>query len=386
MANLGAPPPRGASSGFQNNATPADYQAEGLSIATRRQTMKDDSNDGYGGAVVGTASPVSNPNANRKPMQQMPNGQPANGATPSPLRVINVSSDSPPLSTRPAPGNGNGGDQSPIFNRGDRRAMNALSPPAPTSNRKDDEVNPYATEAISAPAPPNGQQQSMMAAIGAPAPGGYVPPPGSGPSSAPVPAPPGARQPLPPPPVAPSPPVSASIAIPPGADKKTGVIPPPPPPQAGQNNLNIAPSNRSPSPSTARGNNRAAPTPPPAAGAYDSNSPSSVDLSKLKHLEAKADAAQENNQRLIEKMRAQEEELVLMRKRENWLVAEVALARKGLGGPEHHQPVHLQEKRLSIADLEKELETQQLEGHQLKMTRALLKVKEELRNAKVRST
>ncbi|KAG0362603.1 Negative regulator of mitotic exit [Podila minutissima] len=383
MANLGAPPPRGASSGFQNNATPADYQAEGLSIATRRQTMKDDSNDGYGGAVVGTASPVSNPNANRKPMQQMPNGQPANGATPSPLRVINVSSDSPPLSTRPAPGNGNGGDQSPIFNRGDRRAMNALSPPAPTSNRKDDEVNPYATEAISAPAPPNGQQQSMMAAIGAPAPGGYVPPPGSGPSSAPVPAPPGARQPLPPPPVAPSPPVSASIAIPPGADKKTGVIPPPPPPQAGQNNLNIAPSNRSPSPSTARGNNRAAPTPPPAAGAYDSNSPSFVDLSKLKHLEAKADAAQENNQRLIEKMRAQEEELVLMRKRENWLVAEVALARKGLGGPEHHQPVHLQEKRLSIADLEKELETQQLEGHQLKMTRALLKVKEELRNAKM---
>ncbi|KAF9317457.1 Negative regulator of mitotic exit [Podila horticola] len=382
MTTLGAPPPRGASSGLQINAAPADYQAEGLSIATRRQTMKDDFNGGYGGAVVGTASPVSGPNANRKTMQQMPNGQPANGATPSPLRVINVSSDSPPLSARPAPGNGNGGDQSPTFNRNDRRAMNALSPPAPASNRKDDEINPYAMEAISAAAPPNGQQQSMMAAIGTPAPSGYVPPPGSGPSSAPVPAPPGARQPLPPPPVVPSPPVSASISIPPGADKKIGAIPPPPP-QAGQNNLNIAPPNRSPSPSTARGNNRATPTPPPAAGAYDSNSPSSVDMSKLKHLEAKADAAQENNQRLVEKMRAQEEELILMHKRENWLVAEVALARKGLGGPEHHQPVHLQEKRLSIADLEKELESQQLEGHQLKMTRALLKVKEELRNAKM---
>ncbi|KAF9025835.1 Negative regulator of mitotic exit [Haplosporangium bisporale] len=379
LTTLGAPPPRGASSGFQSTATPADYQAEGLSIATRRQTMKDDFNGGYGGAVVGTASPVSNPSVNRKTMQ-MPNGQPANGPTSSPLRVINVSSDSPPLSARPAPGTAHGGDQSPTFNRTDRKTMNVLSPPAPSSNRKDEEINPYALEAISGPAPPSGQ--SLMAAIGAPAPGSYIPPPGSGPSSAPVPPPTGARQPLPPPPVAPSPPVSASIAIPPGADKKVGVIPPPPP-QAGQNNLNISSTNRSPSPSAARGNNRATPTPPPAAGAYDSNSPSSVDLSKLKHLEAKADAAQENNQRLMEKMRAQEEELILMRKRENWLVAEVVLARKGLGGPEHHQPVHLQEKRLSIADLEKELESQQLEGHQLKITRALLKVKEELRNAKM---
>ncbi|KAF9388741.1 Negative regulator of mitotic exit [Podila verticillata] len=379
QTTLGAPPPRGASSGFQSTATSAEYQAEGLSIATRRQTMKDDFNGGYGGAVVGTASPVSNPSVNRKTMQ-MPNGQPANGPTPSPLRVINVSSDSPPLSARPALGNAHGGDQSPTFNRADRKTTNVLSPPAPTSNRKDEEINPYALEAISGPAPPSGQ--SLMAAIGAPAPGGYVLPPGSGPSSAPVPPPAGTRQPLPPPPVAPSPPVSASITIPPGADKKVGVIPPPPP-QAGQTNLNISSTNRSPSPSAVRGNNRATPTPPPAAGAYDSNSPSSVDLSKLKHLEAKADAVQENNQRLMEKMRAQEEDLILMRKRENWLVAEVVLARKGLGGPEHHQPVHLQEKRLSIADLEKELESQQLEGHQLKMTRALLKVKEELRNAKM---
>lgn len=377
---VGAPPPRGTSSGLQGTATPANYQAEGLSIATRRQTMKDDFNGGYGGAVVGTASPVSNPSANRKTMQ-MPNGQSSNGPTSSPLRVINVSSDSPPLSARPAPGNAHGGDQSPTFNRTDRKTMNVLSPPAPNSNRKDEEINPYALEAISGPAPPSGH--SMMTAISAPAPGGYVPPPGAGPSSAPIPPPAGARQPLPPPPVAPSPPVSASITVPPGAEKKVGVIPPPPP-QAGQSNLNIVSTNRSPSPSAAHGNNRATPTPPPAAGAYDSNSPSSVDLSKLKHLEAKADAAQENNQRLMEKMRAQEEELILMRKRENWLVAEVVLARKGLGGPEHHQPVHLQEKRLSIADLEKELESQQLEGHQLKMTRALLKVKEDLRNAKVK--
>ncbi|KAF9420897.1 Negative regulator of mitotic exit, partial [Podila epigama] len=355
LTTLGTPPPRGASAGFQNGpTTPTDYQAEGLSIATRRQTMKDDTNDIYGGTVISSANHVSNINGNRKTMHQVPNGQSVDGASPSPLRVVNVSSDSPVMSARQLRGLDNGGDQSPTTSRGaDRRDMKAPPPPAATSsNNIEDEINPYALEAIVAPSPAKGPSSS----INGPITSGYIPPPGSGPASTtPISTPPtGARQPL------------------------------PPPPSGGP------PSSRSPSPLMSRNNNnRGTPTPPPqAAATFNSNSPSSVDMSKMRHqneYKAEIAAAQEANQRLVEKMRAQEEEIEMMHKRENWLVAEVVLARKGLGGPEHQQPAaaHLQDKRLSIADLEREISSQQLEGHQLKITRALLKVKEELRTAKM---
>ncbi|KAG0202163.1 Negative regulator of mitotic exit [Mortierella sp. GBA30] len=356
------PPPRGASSGFQSgggNVT-QDQQADGVAVATRRQTFKDDMNgNGYGGAVVGTASNINNPNANRRTLHQIPNNQ----ANPSPLRVINVSSDSPPTSNRSLQG---GGESSPTTSRSDRRAMNGMtSPSAPTSNAKDDEVNPYALDVIASSAAGKQNQQTNSS---------YVPPPPLTSTSTVsntvtingTPVPPGLRS--QPGPTA-SPPTSAQIILPPGADKKSS-------PASPANARHI--TNRSPSPATGRAYNRETPTPPPMTGQTDS---SPADFARMKQLESQTEAAREANERLQHQMKERDEELNRMRRRENWLVTEVMLARQN-GGIDQ-QAAHLNDKRLSMADLEKELENQQLEGHQLMITKALVKVKEELRNAKM---
>ncbi|KAF9181997.1 Negative regulator of mitotic exit [Haplosporangium sp. Z 767] len=354
LTTMGAPPPRGASAGFQNAGAIQDQQVDGASIATRRQTFKEDvnnnsNNSGYGGGVPGS------PSMNRRTLHQIPNNGPTSGANALPLRVTNASSDSPPVSNRSLPG---GGEMSPTAARAERRAMNGMmSPAAPVSNAMDDEFNPYAMEVI---APPALNKQTSSSS------GSYVPPPplASNNNSHPIAGaalPLSARQNLPPAPVTTSPSVSAPIILPSGAEKNPGQIA----------------TNRSHSPAIGRAYNRATPTPPPASGAMDS---SPADHSKIRLLESKAEAAREANERLQQQMSERDEELSRMRKRENWLVAEVVLARQNNGGA---QLAHLSDKRLSMADLERELENQQLEGHQLRMTKALIKVKEELRNAKM---
>ncbi|KAG0371639.1 Negative regulator of mitotic exit, partial [Mortierella sp. AD032] len=118
LTTFGTPPPRGASAGFQNagvgggNQT-TNYQAEGLSIATRRQTLKDDFQGGYGGAVIGTANVLNSPNGNRRTMHQMPMTPTSGESSPSPLRVINVSPSSPPSSGRSLPGNSGDNNTNP---------------------------------------------------------------------------------------------------------------------------------------------------------------------------------------------------------------------------------------------------------------------------------
>ncbi|KAF9957461.1 Negative regulator of mitotic exit, partial [Mortierella alpina] len=309
-------------------------------------------------------------NANRRTMNQIPNGQAASapGANPSPLRVINVSSsESPPVSNRSLPGAG-AGTSVEAAARPDRRMM---SPAAPLSNAKDEEINPYAMEVIAPVTAGKPNQQASST-------GSYIPPPPLA-VTAPVsnsisvngtPLPPNMR---PPPPATSSPPVSGSIILPPGVEKRSAT-----PVAASMAHQQTA--TRSPSPASGRAYNRATPTPPPAAAAGQTEF-SSADLAKFKQLESQAEAVREANERLHQQLKDREEDLDRMRRRENWLVTEVMLARGG-GGVDP-QAAHLNDKRLSMADLEKELENQQLEGRQLMITKALLKVKEELRSAKM---
>ncbi|KAF9198303.1 Negative regulator of mitotic exit [Haplosporangium sp. Z 27] len=219
---------------------------------------------------------------------------------------------------------GTGGEVSPIAARFDRRATQNPSPAAAA----EDEINPYAIDVI---APPSSSPSS-----------GYVAPPSST----------GARQ--NPAQTATTPPVSGQMSVPP-------------------QNL---PSSRSPSPANRpRANSRATPTPPPQLN--PPNQPenpvvSPAAISRLKQLE--------------QQMKERDEELALMRKRENWLVTEVMLARQG-NGSDHQQNQQLSylnsDKRLSMTDLEQEIENRQLEGSQVTIAKALLKLKEELRNSKM---
>ncbi|KAG0329990.1 Negative regulator of mitotic exit [Dissophora globulifera] len=344
LTTLGAPP-RGASAAA-NQGPGMDYQAEGLSIATRRQTMKDtiDNNDIYGGASIGVATPATSANANRRTMQHLPTSGPIAGVNgPSPHR--------------------GGGDMSPTVTRFDRRTMmNGVSPTAPINNRKEEEVNPYAMDVL-APAAASGSP--YLSPMTAPAPASTVA---------------AARQNLPPPPrsSSPSPPVSTKAAVGP-----TGPLP-------------SQPTNRSPSPVATRAQARGAPAAPPphltaAAAGPDAvhvgtavaPTPSPADAARLRELESKAKAAQEGYERLEQQLRERDQQLASLQKRENWLVAEVMLARQLTGTGSGQQREQSNDKRLSIADLLQQIEGRSLEGQQLTITKALLKVKEELRNTKM---
>ncbi|KAK3825193.1 MAG: hypothetical protein J3Q66DRAFT_277990, partial [Benniella sp.] len=156
-------------------------------------------------------------------------------------------SESPSLSNRSlAP------ESSPPTSR--NKVTNIVSPAAPTNNRREDEINPFASlEPVSSSGP-------------------YVLPPGSS----------GARQNQKS--VTPSPPTSGQITVP------------------------TTNANRSPSPAAMRAQNRA-------------NAEQSSEMAK-------------QIEQLQKQMREREEELTQMRKRENWLVTEVVLARQlnGAGG------------------------------------------------------
>ncbi|KAI1299068.1 Negative regulator of mitotic exit [Mortierella claussenii] len=333
LTAIGATPPPSSRiiNGSNTGVTAQDYQAEGLSIATRRQTLKGEMDNAYGGTIVGTASPINSPTVNHKTIQVLN----SSAGGPSPLRGTGTADST------------SGEMVSPTAARFDRRTMitnnGVPSPAAPTSLRKEDEVNPYATDVIEG------------SAVGA---SSYVPPPSSTGST---------RQ------------ISTTPTS--GPSSGTSVA------QQQQSRLNS--SSRSPSPVTGRAyastaGSAASPSPylTGSTGATSAES-ISTDLLRLKKLE--------------QQMQERDDELEWMRKRENWLVTEVMLARhhainshdsqnSGMGGEFRDDKGNAQfyrEKRLSMAELERDLENRQLEGHSLQITKALLKIKEELRHAKM---
>ncbi|KAF9341877.1 Negative regulator of mitotic exit [Linnemannia elongata] len=413
LTTFGAPPPRGASAGFQNaggaGGQPTNYQAEGLSIATRRQTLKDDFQGGYGGAVIGTANVLNSPNGNRRTMHQMPMTPTSGEPSPSPLRVINVSPSSPPMSARPLPNDSN-----------NHKHQFANAGPGPEDNAPiEEEINPYAMEAItpSAPAPLNVAPPPPPSASTAPS---YFPPPPGGanfavsptsPVTTPQPSASFMRSNLPPPPSTPSPPVSGAINIPAVAEKRPGQILPPPtqqqpqPPQPpSSSSSSLAPGgstpipgiieNRSSSPGPGRfvtrgsggstfglGIGPAPSSPIPSTTGELTARTSGSDMAKIRSLESRAEAAQDENEQL-------KLEIEKMKKRENWLMTEVILARETLLSSGNKDPTisenaSMQAKRMSMIELEQQLDNSQLEGQQLKITKALIRVKEELKTTKM---
>ncbi|KAF9193461.1 Negative regulator of mitotic exit [Haplosporangium sp. Z 767] len=427
MTSYGTPPPRGASAGFQNSMN--DYQSEGLSIATRRQTMKDDFHGEYGGAVIGTAQAVNALGMHRKSMHQTPLAPTSGTTSPSPLRVINVTPNSPPLSAKPL-SNGDGDAGSPTSRRpSDRGHMDSTSPTAlgRGNYQVEEPINPYVMEAITlvtpttpttpttsiggsyVPPPPTSTAAIFPAPKSAPPPLPLSPPAttvetamdaieASSPQSPPPPPPPeNMLGNLPPPPTGtPSPPASASIPFPSNAGKKSSQVAPPVPPSTpppasfhslGASTPIPGPLDRSSTSSPAPGRFAARGPGSPnevdlgtsgsattAATDHNMRSPA-TDLAKIK-------AAQDENMQLRKELKEREEEIEKMRKRENWLVTEVILSR------EKDNTVSLQEnskqsKRMSMAELERELYNEQLHGQQLTITKALVHVKEELKTAKM---
>ncbi|KAG0346740.1 Negative regulator of mitotic exit [Podila humilis] len=435
LTTLGAPPARGASVNFQNQG---DYQDDGLTIATRRQTMKDDFQGGYGGAVIGSghAPGMGSANSQRRTMHQVPSPPPSNGAHPSPLRVINVTSNSPSLSSGPIPGSG---ETSPTSSR-PNPGRNFVPPPGNnSSNTQSEEVNPYAMEAIAAP--------SNLAAANS----SYIPPPP--PSVSPAIS--AIAAPSIPPPLVPSltaalpPPPTGALGTPPASKpnpallsaemKQRHVLPPLPSAQSepstpvrtqapllpspiGSSTPIPGPLDQSASPvDFSGGYNRTPPPPPPVSSGHPQQASitglapapllpiPSVDVNarslttgnaKIKSLESRAEATQDENQQLRQEAKELEQELQMMKKRENWLVTEVMLARSGScstntssGRDNRHGAVSREDTNVSnsgdvdIDRLEQELGAIDFQrdpnAPQIKITKALFKVREELKNAKV---
>ncbi|KAF9313551.1 Negative regulator of mitotic exit [Podila horticola] len=400
LTTLGTPPPRGASANFLNQGPGGnDFQADGLSIATRRQTMKDDFQGGYGGAVMGSgnnsgvSASIGGPNGQRRTVHQIPSPPPSAGLHSSPLRVINVTSSSPSLP--------DSGESSPTTLRPDLRGNNFLPP---HRNLDEEDVNPYAMEAIATPTssgppsssyipPPPPSVSPAISAIAAPS----IPPPLVPPLSAPLPTPP------------------TGPALSPPSESK-GHAPPPPhsgpstPMQTqapllasliGSSTPIPGPLDRSASPATfPGGHNRAPPPPPPGSshlrqGSFTATPPSQPaslsDTAKIRTLESRAEAAQDENHQLRQEAKEREQELQMMKKRENWLVTEVMLARSGstststssrdrngLGNEDSDMDIERLEQELGAANFQ-----QNANGSQIKITKALIKVREELKNAKV---
>ncbi|KAF9213390.1 Negative regulator of mitotic exit [Podila verticillata] len=414
LTTLGTPPPRGASANFQNQGPGSlggnDFQADGLSIATRRQTMKDDFQGGYGGAVIGsgnsTGSINGRPNGQRRAMHQIPSPPPSAGPHPSPLRVINVTSSSPPLSAGSLPSSE---ETSPTAARPDMR-RNKFMPPG---NLDEDDVNPYAMEAISTlttsgppsssyipPPPPS--VSPAISAIAAPS----IPPSLIPPLSAALPTPPTSS------------PSSNSVSLLPPNESK-GHLPPPPhsgpstpvqtqapllPSPIGSSTPIPGPLDRSASPATFPGGYSRAPPPPPTEsrplrqGSFTPPSQPTSDLNirsspsdtaKIKTLESRAEAAQDENQQLRQEVKERQHELQMMKKRENWLVTEVMLARSGSTSTSTSSRDRNglgKEDDMDFEQLEHELGAdfqQNASAPQIKITKALIKVREELKNAKV---
>ena len=393
----GGPPYREIGNGaHQSPATGAGSRRSGDSqdeeiIASHRRTLQN--GPGAQTGIAAATSPSSH-GANRRTMQLQQQQQ-----------------QSP----------GDMGRMSPTMVRGvDRKPSNASEtvPPSArqtngTSNSHTDyDLDPYASEVI---VPAYRQQQQTQSQTHRSGSNGAVfpSPPRAGPPGSSSPA----LQGLPPPPTTPSPPVSASITLPApaGADKRavnsTGLLPlPSKSTKSGHAVYND--SSRSPSPGMPRATGRITPTNPSpgtpphltstASFSQQQQQPdmSSADAlsashSKMAALESKVEVAQEGNSKLQRQMKERDEELNAMRRRENWLVTEVLISRQGdrAGGArkgsiaslvsDQGSSTSMAEKRQSMADLEKELELQPTEGLQFQMTKALLKVKEELRHAKV---
>ncbi|KAK3846318.1 MAG: hypothetical protein J3R72DRAFT_363616, partial [Linnemannia gamsii] len=125
--------------------------------------------------------------------------------------------------------------------------------------------------------------------------------------------------------------------------------------------LNIAP------PSTSAVGPSYIPPPPGAASGVGSVSPVSPPQPSANFMRT-----QDENELL-------KQEIEKMKKRENWLVTEVILARETListGGKKDHSEngSSMQAKRMSMIELEQQLDNVQLEGQQLKITKALIRM------------
>lgn len=164
------------------------------------------------------------------------------------------------------------------------------------------------------------------------------------------------------------------------------------------------PLDRSASPATFPGGHNRAPPPPPPGSSHlrqgsftppsqpisDLNlrlSPS--DAAKIKTLESRAEAAQDENEKLRQDAKEREHELQTMKRRENWLVTEVMLARSGSTSTSTSSRDRNglgKEDDMDLERLEQELGAdfhQNASAPQIKITKALIKVREELKNAKV---
>lgn len=390
---VGGPPQRETVNGAHNGSVlgaggrgSRDIQEDEMSIGNRR--YKDDLQVTQAdAAVVAASTPPINPGANRRTMQLQQQQSPGDMGRTSPtmMRSADRKTMITGTSVQTPPANGN-------------------------SYGTEVDIDPYASEAI---VPNNKQQQQQQLRNGNVGSAGsyFPPPPRTLPSGSGVSLP---LQNLPPPPAIPSPPTSTPV----GPDKRAngtfGLPPPPPTSTMPVSPAYSDPNSRSSSPATGRVNGRVTPTNPPAGtpphltqtASYSQQQPqqqqqqrlpptsdlSAADPSIVKALESKMETVQESNLRLQRQMNDREEELAAMRRRENWLVAEVLMTRQGerrtsitsLAADQTSASAIAAQKRQSMADLEKELELQPTEGLQFQMTKALLKVKEELRHAKVR--
>ncbi|KAF9906328.1 Negative regulator of mitotic exit [Lobosporangium transversale] len=399
------PPPRGISAGAgfspanSANVGPNDYQAEGLSVATRRQTLRDDFQGGYGGAVIGTASPINSPIASRRAIHPIPSS-PSMGASPSPLRVINVSPTSPPPSSRSFSDIGADDTTSPISARPnkDHHSMDFVPPPG-TGKGPVEDINPYAMEAIT---PGSTMSPMVQSPSSTASPSAYIPPPPlmtsfsaavSGSEGQNIIANSSPRSPL-------SgvnshlPPSTSAV---PGSDRKPGqpaqASTPIPGPLNDRSASPIAGKNM-----TTRGSGGSA----FALGLGTDGSSTPVVTSVPEKSARRVSVQQQQQQQEVMKMsrvvqsenEMLKQEVEKLRKREQWLMAEVILTRDSLPAPtsghgkkqegnDDPSSLSLQEKRLSMVDLERELASGELEGQQLKIMKALVKVKEELKTAKM---
>lgn len=282
----------------------------------------------------------------------------------------------------------------------------------PPGNLDEDDVNPYAMEAISATTtsgppsssyipPPPPSVSPAISAIAAPS----IPPPLIPPLSAPLPTPPTSS------------PLNSASLLPPSESK--GLLPPTPhsgpstpvqtqapllPSPIGSSTPIPGPLDRSASPAIFPGGHSRAPPPPPTEprhlrqGSFTSPSQpisdlnlrsSPSDTARIKTLESRAEAAQDENQQLRQEAKEREHELQMMKKRENWLVTEVMLARSGSTSTSTSSRDRNglgREDDMDIERLEHELGAdlqQNASASQIKITKALIKVREELKNAKV---
>ncbi|KAF9581632.1 Negative regulator of mitotic exit, partial [Lunasporangiospora selenospora] len=376
MTTLGAPPPRSASSGFQkNDGTTPDYQMDGPSAAARRQTMRDDFQGEYGGALVAQ-------NSNRRTMHQVP-------TAPAPttiLRVVNVSPEIPP---RPAPARSHEEDDS--GNTTAKANNDFVSPPTTpgaggivpsdlysggtVDNNSPGNDSPITSSYIPPPPPPGGSRPTQSTTA-TPSAGGQTPLPPSSTAT----SPPHGMHPS-------TSPLSASPAQTYGVSDKsvpisTSALSP------GSSTPIPGPLDRMVSQNSIKSAERTTPTFSPGSGSSNDKDVSGLNREDQTDDSQGSKRAQLELEKLRKELSERESELARFRVRQDWLVAEVVLSRENGSKPYYEgndssSSSNDDNRRLSVIDLERALENGQMDDQQRKMTKTLLRVREELKSAKI---